>query len=834
MKRGLVRVERGIYQDPDSGQVYIRTTAVRGSTVPLPPIAVAGFTQARFLVQEADRLREAGKDLRDEWADRLPARAPEPERGVGTVRGVFDAFLAERAQRVAVSDPRKSGLNKGNNTLRKSSFDNLKGAWESSIKGPLGNKRVADVDTLAVQGWLSDLARQGLAESTQAGRLSVLRRGFDAVLRPGELPPGYPWRGVAPVPPKHPLKRPKDPTKWGGGAGDEPPAVSFAQMDALAQAMRPCFRPVPYLEGLLGPRISENLGLELGHFYVDELGWLRVKVEQQYDDRTGQVVPWVKAKASKRDVVVPRALGAYLRGYAARCHGYDFDHPDPAKAGRRLVVTSTGRDFDGSFMPAGLPALMTDWHRAKAAVGLGYDQLGYDLVPHDLRKSLSSHLLERREVATGIVADQVGPAPGPGAPPSEAEAYMSARLALQALIDDAFALSGASVSLSLGQEPNRRDEPDPAADVTRTVYSRRLASNAGSEPAYRIARFVDAVVALEVPHGLSDAPDADDLTPVIAADDPGWARIDQAMEDLGLTYGPVHQLVREGHLEARLVYIADGDRDPPGPRLVISRADLDRAKAARSGLSSLGVERVLGYPRTAVRKLRDMGALQTVHFARTGYYERDSVAWVLAEVLGQLWASVKEHPGHGAAMARKYFVARLKATHYREPVRALIANPAKLTQEKVDRWLADLIEAGALSAWADGTLHARSADGIAALARRRVDEEGSAVRRGRPADPVNATRTARKKPRPVPPGEAPASRDGSAQRAGTVAYGALSAPARDTGPGHNRPRNPRSGPDGGGLGRTGADGHPRSRGGRPARQGAVGIARRSRRPGGLS
>jgi len=130
------------------------------------------------------------------------------------------------------------------------------------------------------------------------------------------------------------------------------------------------------------------------------------------------------------------------------------------------------------------------------------------------------------------------------------------------------------------------------------------------------------------------------------------------------------------------------------------------------------------------------------------YYDRDSVAWLYATLLEAVWSSLSERPGCAAVSARRHLIEALHRLPVTNPMRQLIAHPAKLTHAQFGRWVDTLVEAGAVRRSGDGALWARSPERIAELAAQALQDAPSS-KRGKAADPAVAARRARKKGRPA-------------------------------------------------------------------------------------
>ncbi|MFP5580225.1 MAG: hypothetical protein ACLGIZ_18600, partial [Acidimicrobiia bacterium] len=516
---------------------------------------------------------------------------------------------------------------------------------------------------------------------------------------------------------------------------------------------------------IMGLRAGETFGLQLGDLWDDADGRMRMLVERQRDLRTGALKPWVKADASERVRPVPDILARYLRAYAARYHdGYDFAQPDPTRAGRFLVVTTTGRAPDGTLMAAVPSSFYQELDKCLLDCGLDYDNLGFKLAPHDLRRSTVNYLREIAPRVRAIIAAEVGPAPAADAPVEALEAYLRRRAELQPLLDDAHAVSGGHLSAWIGDGYDGKDEADPVNPVVASNYFRDLPTGPGDDrdPMERIADLLDVVYGAEAPHGLDDHPDEYDVLPVVDPSDPDWLRIDQVVTATGLSDSAVRNRITDGSFTpADKVWFADGDREPPGPRWVIHRSAVDAYRSRVDRLSGLGVEEVLGHNRKAIARLVEAGLLRPDRTGADPMYERGEVAAVLEAVLDVVWEAVAQRERFSIEPVRKQLIGLLKEAPADSPVRVLLAYPSRVGEVQLRYWLGLLAEGGAIKALRDGTWATRDAGKVAEIASARAQErphftpgrasQGKGRRRKspRPNDPDDGLRingTAKKQP----------------------------------------------------------------------------------------
>ena len=217
----------------------------------------------------------------------------------------------------------------------------------------LGSRPIALITPLDIRRVVEAMA-ESLAPATVRTNYAVLKAVLNAAVE-ADLIVMSPCRGI----------------RLPAGRKQERPEVSPQDLDRLAAAMRPEFRPVVYVAGVLGLRWSEIAGLRVRH-----LDFLRrtLTVTETIAEVSGRLQPaTTKSAASRRTLSVPPFLMAMLAEHLAAT-----GRPGPDD----LVFTA----------PAGGPLRVANfrlrvWAPAVEAAGLG------DLTFHGLRHAAASFMV---------------------------------------------------------------------------------------------------------------------------------------------------------------------------------------------------------------------------------------------------------------------------------------------------------------------------------------------------------------------------------------------------------------------------------------------------------
>ncbi len=237
----------------------------------------------------------------------------------------------------------------------------------------------------------NEMADRGLAKNTQQSRLFHVRKALEH-LDAGEQPEGFPndHKKVKPLKPGKPRKRAPNPAKWGGTYGDDPPALPLHEAFDIAEEMGPERGLAVYLMVLMGLRRGEALGVTLEKI-SHEGGRLYITIEDQRFEK--KIEEQAKTTASYRKLPVPEVMKAALVGYCRGLHGWDptgdQNPPDPSSP----LVLSPTRKIEAPM------AWVKAFRGAFQECRVGYDDLGYELTPHHLRKTCSAQILGAQQTA---------------------------------------------------------------------------------------------------------------------------------------------------------------------------------------------------------------------------------------------------------------------------------------------------------------------------------------------------------------------------------------------------------------------------------------------------
>jgi integrase len=217
----------------------------------------------------------------------------------------------------------------------------------------LGSRPIALITPLDIRRVVDAMA-ESLAPATVRTNYAVLKAVLNAAVE-ADLIVKSPCRGI----------------RLPAGRKQERPEIRAQDLDRLAAFMRPEYRPVVYVAGVLGLRWSEIAGLRVRH-----LDFLRrtLTVTETIAEVSGRLQPaTTKSAASRRTLSVPPFLMAMLAEHLAAT-----GRPGPDD----LVFTA----------PAGGPLRVANfrlrvWAPAVEAAGLG------DLTFHGLRHAAASFMV---------------------------------------------------------------------------------------------------------------------------------------------------------------------------------------------------------------------------------------------------------------------------------------------------------------------------------------------------------------------------------------------------------------------------------------------------------
>jgi integrase len=561
--------------------------------------------------------------------------------------------------------------------------------------------RLDEISRPLVEAWMTSLGAEGVGVEYASKLLIQLRFVCSSVGNAGQHA-DYPWRRVAPVPPAKPNTAPNDPVKWGGKPNSKPPALSFLRGLMLATMMRASHRMVVYLMLFMGLRRGEVMGLRLRHFSRKD-GWLVVAIREQRDLNTGEVKEWVKADASYRDLPIPPILAAFIERYILRYHSGDrVDIPEAEPGLRHLVVTSTGRDVNGGFMAASVTAPVNEWNKVRDNNGYSFKEVGYRLRPHFLRASLSTYLLNAGHVCAQIELPEEGRLDASSNDVTELQALVALLLGQRQ-----WYLSGAVVSAWLGQENENVDDEHGAAAASVTMEHYNLGFNDEFSEFTRIARVLERILRHEI-GVLEDEPDETDLRRVIRADDPDWVLLSAAAAEIGIAAVSVSDAIRRGSYEGELVWFADGDRNVPGPRLVLPRHEVDRVVRRKGLLTRTAAEKATGFGHGFIMARVAAGELSVAdtHQGRP-YFDEQEVRRFLATYHGAVTA-VLTRSGALTPKRIRDELARLHAPtgmakHQMRPEGELFGRTGWPHLAHVQLWLTQLLDSKQVERLRNGT-----------------------------------------------------------------------------------------------------------------------------------
>jgi integrase len=391
-KTTSTHVEQSIWRT-NAGKYQVRVVSSKGKQKRVK-VTVPTLAEARLMRDAADQARKEGRSIKLAW---------NAIRGInGTpvcrvpIDEMFKRYLAHGDTLVSQGgDHKDPAPRSGSAETRRPTTQEGYLKHVDLVKrliDELGDVRFADDLTAdKLRKVREEMRDRGLAVATQKSQLVHVYKALEH-LDAGEQPPGFPdlHRKVRALKPKNPLKRPPDPQKWGGNYGDDLPALPLHKAFAIAEEMGPERGLAVYLMAIMGLRRGETFGLTL-----DKISRKGDRLYIQIDSQRHQleILPWVKSRASYRTLPVPEVMVGALVGYCSGLHGWDpmggQKPPDPSS----LLVLSPSRKIEKP----------SDWGRAFHATVEGgetsYEELGYELTPHHLRKSVSALVLNAAPIA---------------------------------------------------------------------------------------------------------------------------------------------------------------------------------------------------------------------------------------------------------------------------------------------------------------------------------------------------------------------------------------------------------------------------------------------------
>ena len=479
-KTTFTRVEQSIWQAP-GGQYQVRVVAAKGSQKRVK-VTVGSLPEAELMVEAADEARKEGRSVNVAWAAIRGVNGTRVCRV--TIDQMFEKYLKHGKKLVSqggdhkVPAPRRRGAETRRRTtqtgysrhvaLVRRLIDEVcarcstHGCSQLDEKGnetihPHTFRRIQFADELTADKYeavRNEMYERGLAVNTQKSQLVHVFRALEH-LDAAEQPDGFPndHSKVRPLRPANPLKTPPDPSKWGGDYGQDPPALPLHKAFAIAEAMGPERGIAVYLMVLMGLRSGETFGITLDKISRKD-DRLYIQVEEQRDpDDWRDINLWAKTLASYRTLPVPEVMVGALVGYCRELHRWDpmGDQNPPDRSA--LLVLAPSRKIENP----------SNWRRAFRATfeecQTRYEDLGYDLVPHHLRKSCSALILKAGQLASRHS--------------KMSEEHLEALgVDKDSLLQLALAVPRENASLWLGHQV-RADANDPqgAAAVTLDVYN---------------------------------------------------------------------------------------------------------------------------------------------------------------------------------------------------------------------------------------------------------------------------------------------------------------------------------------------------------------------------
>ena len=391
-KTTFTRVEQSIWQAP-GGQYQVRVVASEGSQKRVK-VTVRTLAEARLMREAAEEARKEGRSVLVAWNSIRGIDGTRVRRV--SIDQMFKRYLAHGAKLVGQGGdhkdpaPRSGSAETRRRTTQEGYLTHVVLVMDL-IDEVCGIQFADDLTADKLREVREEMRDRGLAVATQRSRLIHVLNALDH-LDAGERPEGFPndHRKVRALKPKNPLKTPPDPQKWGGNYGDDLPALPLHKAFAIAEAMGPERGIAVYLMAIMGLRRGETFGITL-----DKISRKEDRLYIQIDSQRHQleILPWVKSRASYRTLPVPEVMVGALVGYCRKLHGWDpmgdQNPPDPSS----LLVLTPSRKIEKP----------SEWTRAFRATfeecRTRYEELGYELTPHHLRKSVSALVLNAAPIA---------------------------------------------------------------------------------------------------------------------------------------------------------------------------------------------------------------------------------------------------------------------------------------------------------------------------------------------------------------------------------------------------------------------------------------------------
>lgn len=378
---------------PDAGGKYeVRVVASKGSQKRVK-VTVGSRAEALLMRDAADEARKEGRSVKLAWNAITGINGTRVRRV--TIDEMFKRYL-EHGDKLESQggDHKDPAPRNGSAETRRPTTQEGYRKHVELVKSHIATVGVRFADEMTadkLRAVREKMRKGGLAVNTQQSQLIHVHKALEH-LDAGEQPEGFPndHRKVRPLKPQNPLKTQPDPSKWGGNYASKTPALPLHKAFAIAEEMGPERGLAVYLMALMGLRRGETFGITL-----DKISRKEDRLYIQIDSQRHQleILPWVKSRASYRTLPVPEVMVGALVGYCRGLHGWDpmggQNPPDPSS----LLVLSPSRKIEKP----------SDWGRAFHATVEGsetsYEELGYELTPHHLRKSVSALVLNAAPTA---------------------------------------------------------------------------------------------------------------------------------------------------------------------------------------------------------------------------------------------------------------------------------------------------------------------------------------------------------------------------------------------------------------------------------------------------
>jgi integrase len=238
------------------------------------------------------------------------------------------------------------------------------------IASVLGDMRVQEITVRDVRRLLRKTTM--LAERTRSGMLATLRQ----VMKMAEA------EGLIVRDPSAALQRHERPKQKAKRKGRRLSPAELEAVIAIAEELVPSFAPLIVLLAYTGLRIREALGLRWQDIDLDA-ATIRLRWQLAPDDLT--YVP-VKTEAGNRDLPI---LPALRRRLVEHRLASPWTHP-----GDPVFAATSGK-------PKG-------YRNVRRALEQIADEVGFDLVSHDFRRSLASYLIIAARADEGAVTGVLG------------------------------------------------------------------------------------------------------------------------------------------------------------------------------------------------------------------------------------------------------------------------------------------------------------------------------------------------------------------------------------------------------------------------------------------